>query len=62
MNVVDIGDTRPYFLAHSCQKDVKENLPKGERICKVEAKDGDKGVNNEINYAITAGEYKIDIK
>lgn len=56
MNVADIGDTRPYFLAHSCQKDVKENLPKGERICKVEAKDGDKGVNNEINYAITAGD------
>eukprot|EP00111_Clytia_hemisphaerica_P024833 TCONS_00073217-protein len=66
INVIDVDDMKPFFVLHQHNKEIRENQPIGSRVAIVSARDGDKGINAEINYAIVAGDeyglFKIDRK
>lgn len=56
INVQDIDDMKPYFVLHQYVKEIRENIAIGSQVAIVSAKDGDKGINAKINYAIVAGD------
>lgn len=47
---------KPRFVSHRSLKEINENVPIGTSIAIVSAEDGDKAIDNEINYEIIAGE------
>lgn len=55
INVIDEDDMLPHFVSHQYVQEIKENTPTGSQIAIVSARDGDTGINAEINYAIVAG-------
>ena len=55
INVIDEDDMLPHFVLHQYVQEIKENTPIGSQIAIVSARDGDTGINAEINYAIVAG-------
>ncbi|XP_065063594.1 protocadherin Fat 4-like isoform X2 [Rhopilema esculentum] len=56
VDVIDVSDNTPIFSpSSSYEARVDENLPTNSKITKVTASDGDKGVNNAINYEIYSG-------
>eukprot|EP00062_Callorhinchus_milii_P020306 gi/632975810/ref/XP_007904435.1/ PREDICTED: cadherin-related family member 2 [Callorhinchus milii] len=52
INVEDVADTEPLFLNVPYQAAVPENSPVGTTVFKVLAIDGDRGINDEIQYSI----------
>jgi hypothetical protein len=62
INVVDVDDMKPYFILHQHIQEIKENTPIGSQVAMVKAKDGDKGIDAEINYAIVAGMIFNDVE
>ena len=53
---------KPYFVLHQHNKEIRENQPIGSQVAIVSARDGDKGINAEINYAIVAGKDWLDFQ
>lgn len=58
--MLDVDDMKPYFVLHQYTQEIKENTPIGSQVAMVKAKDGDKGIDAEINYAIVAGKSRYD--
>ncbi|XP_067899584.1 cadherin-related family member 2 isoform X2 [Heterodontus francisci] len=64
INVEDVPDMNPIFLNIPYQTTVPENSPVGTTVFQVSAIDGDRGIKDEITYAIQSskppGLFKID--
>eukprot|EP00111_Clytia_hemisphaerica_P005933 TCONS_00017188-protein len=57
VNVEDIPDTNPIFTSSSpYNKEVPEDTPKGSSLLRIQAIDGDTGVNDQIMYNIVNGQ------
>uniref|UniRef100_A0A3B5R458 Si:ch73-379j16.2 n=1 Tax=Xiphophorus maculatus TaxID=8083 RepID=A0A3B5R458_XIPMA len=50
INVLDINDNRPVFSQEIYQLSIKENIPLGTTVFRMNATDVDEGVNGEIEY------------
>uniref|UniRef100_UPI00398E5349 cadherin-related family member 2 n=1 Tax=Pristiophorus japonicus TaxID=55135 RepID=UPI00398E5349 len=57
INVKDVPDMNPVFLNIPYQTTVPENTPMGRTIFQVLAIDGDRGINDNITYAIQSSEH-----
>ncbi|XP_058522724.1 protocadherin-23 [Ochotona princeps] len=55
VNVVDVNDEAPVFKQHIYEASVKENQNPGEFVARVEAVDGDSGVNSKLQFEIMPG-------
>ncbi|XP_054980725.1 cadherin-related family member 2 [Sorex araneus] len=53
ITVIDEADLDPQFLREFYSASVAEDAPEGTSVLKVEAVDGDKGLNWELTYSIT---------
>ncbi|XP_069332256.1 cadherin-related family member 2 isoform X1 [Eulemur rufifrons] len=53
ISVVDQADLDPQFVRESYSATVSEDAAKGTSVLKVEAVDGDKGINDPVIYSIT---------
>ena len=51
-NVQDVNDCAPEFSKESYNVQVPESLPQGSLVAKVEARDQDTGVNQEIEFSL----------
>ena len=52
VNVQDVNDCAPEFSKESYNVQVPESLPQGSVVARVEAKDQDTGVNQEIEFSL----------
>lgn len=52
INILDVNDNSPKFIASSCNVTIAENVATPRVILKVEAKDADLGPNGEVHYSI----------
>ena len=56
INVLDLNDLEPVFVASSYSAVINESLPIGSSILQVRAVDGDSGTNAEIEYLLDSSE------
>ena len=51
INVLDVPDTAPFFSNLPYVEEVDEGITNGTFIVMVTAQDGDRGINNPVNYS-----------
>ncbi|XP_011499950.1 PREDICTED: cadherin-23 [Ceratosolen solmsi marchali] len=62
IKVQDVEDQPPEFISMTPVSRISENARIGTSVLQVRAIDGDKGINNRVNYSITRGpHYLFDI-
>ena len=55
IDVTDSGDKKPTFHFNLSDREVNENTRIGTEIAHVQARDGDRAINNKIGYVILSG-------
>lgn len=59
INVIDFPDRKPEFSQSPYYVQIPEELPIGDFVLQISAKDGDTGINNPCRYEIIKGIFLI---